>query len=172
MAPKMVYDEWYGWLTYAQRAAYRKHNVPPALHDELRAAFGDDPRAIVAFVKERAAAGGINYGDVERYAREAESFAAALRGTRASRGTAPAPPPQVTTGAPTPTPDTPPAGSAPQNASQRVAQAAAAVAVALASYADALEAAGEIPPAARAGASAEHYRRAADHWRTRSELIG
>lgn len=32
---KMVYDEWYGELTYAQRAAYRKYNVSPSDHDEL-----------------------------------------------------------------------------------------------------------------------------------------
>lgn len=36
---KMVYDEWYGELSYAQRAAYKKHNVSPSDHDSLMAAY-------------------------------------------------------------------------------------------------------------------------------------
>lgn len=39
---KMVYDEQYGELTYAQRAAYRKHNVSPSDHDDLVRNFGED----------------------------------------------------------------------------------------------------------------------------------
>ena len=66
---KLVYDEWYGTLTYAQRSCYRKNNVPPAMHDELVARFGDDADAIIAFVKRMVAEhGSINYGDVENNA--------------------------------------------------------------------------------------------------------
>ena len=61
---KMVYDEWYGELSYAQRAAYRKHNVPPAMHDDFVAKFGDNPAIITKFVKDTVARKGtINYGD-------------------------------------------------------------------------------------------------------------
>lgn len=64
--PKMVYDEWYGELTYAQRAAYRKHNVPPAMHNALVAKFGNDPGKITAFVKATVAEKGrIDYLDVK-----------------------------------------------------------------------------------------------------------
>lgn len=52
--PKMVYDEWYGDLTYAQRAAYRKFNVTPAIHDDLVEEFGaDNHEAITRAVKQR-----------------------------------------------------------------------------------------------------------------------
>lgn len=37
---KMVFDEWYGELTFAQRAAYRKFNVSPSDHDTLVDQFG------------------------------------------------------------------------------------------------------------------------------------
>lgn len=61
----MVYDEWYGELSYAQRAAYRKYNVPPAMHDYLVDRFGRNPAAITAFVKETVARKGrIDYSDV------------------------------------------------------------------------------------------------------------
>lgn len=51
---KLVYDEWYGELSYAQRAAYRKHNVSPADHDDLVAEFGASNHAeITKAVKER-----------------------------------------------------------------------------------------------------------------------
>lgn len=64
---KMVFDEWYGELSFAQRAAYRKHNIPPALHDELVEAFGNDHAAITKFVNETAARNGtVGYGDVWR----------------------------------------------------------------------------------------------------------
>lgn len=63
MPPKMVYDEAYGDLTYAQRACYRKHNVPPAMHDQLVRKF-DDPAQIVAFVNLTVARNGrIDYID-------------------------------------------------------------------------------------------------------------
>jgi hypothetical protein len=39
---KMVFDESYGELTYAQRAAYRKFNVSPSDHDMLVDKFGAD----------------------------------------------------------------------------------------------------------------------------------
>lgn len=56
--PKMVYDEWYGKLTYAQRAAYRKYNVSPADHDMLEYEFGKGNHdAITAAVKERSTSG-------------------------------------------------------------------------------------------------------------------
>lgn len=65
---KLVYDEWYGELTYTQRAAYRKYNVPPAMHDDLIDRFGNDAAAIVAFIKRMVADHGrIDYGDVARW---------------------------------------------------------------------------------------------------------
>jgi len=49
---KMVYDEWYGELTFAQRAAYRKYNVTPANHQDLVRKFGEGAHAeITAYVK-------------------------------------------------------------------------------------------------------------------------
>lgn len=62
---KLVFDEWYGTLTYAQRACYRKNNVPPAMHDMLVERFGDDPQAIIAFIKSVVSErGSINYSDL------------------------------------------------------------------------------------------------------------
>lgn len=56
---KLVYDEWYGTLSYAQRAAYRKHNVSPSDHDGLVDRFGADAHAdITAFVKANSTDGG------------------------------------------------------------------------------------------------------------------
>jgi hypothetical protein len=56
--PKMVYDEWYGELTFAQRAAYRKHNVSPSDHDDLVREFGESAHAaITKAVKERSTDG-------------------------------------------------------------------------------------------------------------------
>jgi hypothetical protein len=49
----MVYDEWYGVLSWAQRAAYRKFNVSPFDHHLLVEEFGGDHVAITAAVKER-----------------------------------------------------------------------------------------------------------------------
>lgn len=37
----MIYDEWYGEISYAQRAAYRKYNVSPSDHDDLVRVFGE-----------------------------------------------------------------------------------------------------------------------------------
>jgi predicted secreted protein len=53
---KIVFDEWFGELSYAQRAAYRKHNVSPSDHDELVRQFGDDHARITRVVKDNAAA--------------------------------------------------------------------------------------------------------------------
>lgn len=51
---KLVYDEWYGTLTFAQRAAYRKFNVSPSDHDSLVDEFGaDNHNDITAAVKQR-----------------------------------------------------------------------------------------------------------------------
>lgn len=63
---RTVYDEWYGELTFAQRAAYRANNVPPALHDELIEYFGRTGHAaITAYVKAKGRSA-LNYGDVFR----------------------------------------------------------------------------------------------------------
>lgn len=67
--PKMVFDEWYGELTYAQRAAYHKFNVPPAMHDDLVSRFGEtNHERITAFVKAVADAnnGRVDYSDMTR----------------------------------------------------------------------------------------------------------
>lgn len=53
--PKMVFDEYYGELTYAQRAAYRKHNVSPSDHDDLVEKFGENRNGITLYVKNNAA---------------------------------------------------------------------------------------------------------------------
>lgn len=54
---KIVFDEWYGELSYAQRAAYRKHNVTPVEHTELVMHFGENAHAeITNYVKRNAAA--------------------------------------------------------------------------------------------------------------------
>jgi len=51
---KMVYSEWYGELSYAQRAAYRKYNISPSDHLMLCMEFGTaNYAAITAAVKER-----------------------------------------------------------------------------------------------------------------------
>jgi hypothetical protein len=55
---KIVYDEWYGELSFAQRAAYRKFNVSPTDHDELVREFGSEAfTAITKAVKERSVSG-------------------------------------------------------------------------------------------------------------------
>ena len=43
--PKMVFDEAYGTLSYAQRAAYRKYNVSPSDHDDLMQVYGESNHA-------------------------------------------------------------------------------------------------------------------------------
>lgn len=56
---KIVYDEWYGELSYAQRAAYRRHNVTPYEHDRLVERFGETAHAeITAAVKNSIGAHG------------------------------------------------------------------------------------------------------------------
>lgn len=55
---KMVFDEFYGELTYAQRAAYRKFNVSPSDHDFLVDEFGaHNHAAITKAVKDRSTSG-------------------------------------------------------------------------------------------------------------------
>jgi hypothetical protein len=55
---KMVHSEWYGELSYAQRAAYKKYNVSPSDHDSLVRQFGADAHAeITAAVKDRSKSG-------------------------------------------------------------------------------------------------------------------
>jgi hypothetical protein len=61
-----IFHESYGTVSRAQLAAYRKHNVPPAMHDELVDRFGEDNHdTITKFVKDVAAKrdGRIDYGD-------------------------------------------------------------------------------------------------------------
>jgi len=48
----LVFSEWYGELSRAQLAAYRKFNVTPVDHDDLARVFGDDRAAIVRAVKK------------------------------------------------------------------------------------------------------------------------
>lgn len=58
--PKMVYDEWYGEISYAQRAAYRKYNVSPSDHDLLVDEFGaGNHEVITRVVKQRSEGSGI-----------------------------------------------------------------------------------------------------------------
>lgn len=55
---KMVFDEFYGELSYAQRAAYRKFNVSPSDHDILEGIFGEGAHAkITAAVKAASPSG-------------------------------------------------------------------------------------------------------------------
>lgn len=51
---KIVYDEFFGELSYAQRAVYRKYNVSPADHQMLVDEFGETEHAkITQAVKDR-----------------------------------------------------------------------------------------------------------------------
>lgn len=65
---KLVYDEWYGTLSYAQRAAYRKHNISPSDHQLLVDAFGANAHeAITAEVKRQTEDGGrFSFLDIPR----------------------------------------------------------------------------------------------------------
>ena len=55
---KLVYDEQYGTLSYAQRSAYRKFNIAPIDHDDLVDEFGETNHvAITKAVKERSTSG-------------------------------------------------------------------------------------------------------------------
>lgn len=60
---KMVYDEWYGELTYALRTAIRKFNVSPADYSSLEAEFGQGNFDIIlSAIKERSVEEGIYRG--------------------------------------------------------------------------------------------------------------
>lgn len=62
---KMVFDEWYGELTYAQRAAYRKHNVSPSDHDMLVDHFGANAHGeITEAVKKHSTRGSFSIFDL------------------------------------------------------------------------------------------------------------
>lgn len=50
---KMVYNEWYGTISHAQQAAYRKHNISPMDHNMLVEHFGEHAHAaITKFVND------------------------------------------------------------------------------------------------------------------------
>lgn len=52
---KIVFDEWYGELSYKQRAAYRKYNVSPSDHDHILRYFHDTSHNEIAdYVKANA----------------------------------------------------------------------------------------------------------------------
>lgn len=52
---KMVFDEFYGELSFAQRAAYRKYGVSPADHSALLNYFDEDAHQEIAeYVKKNA----------------------------------------------------------------------------------------------------------------------
>lgn len=54
---KIIFDEWYGDISFAQRAAYRKLNISPYDHQMLCAEFGESNHAaITAAVKQRGGA--------------------------------------------------------------------------------------------------------------------
>ena len=58
---KLVYDESYGTISFAQRAAYRKYNVSPADHHELVVKYGaDNHKDITIWVKEHSPKGYYN----------------------------------------------------------------------------------------------------------------
>lgn len=64
---KMVFDEMYGKLTFAQRAAYRKYNVSPSDHDTLVDKYGADNHAdITAAVKRNSPQGMFSWWDMSR----------------------------------------------------------------------------------------------------------
>lgn len=59
---KMVYDEYYGDLTFALRAAIRKYNVSPSDYQGLTDEFGEGNYAeIQDAIKERSKKHGIYY---------------------------------------------------------------------------------------------------------------
>lgn len=63
---KLVFDEFYGTLSFAQRTAYKAKNIPPALHDELVEYFGaGNHSAITTYVKSKDRSE-LNYGQVFR----------------------------------------------------------------------------------------------------------
>ncbi len=48
---KMTFNEWYGDVSVAQLAAYRRFNVSQSDHDMLVATFGDNPDVITRELK-------------------------------------------------------------------------------------------------------------------------
>lgn len=67
---KIVYDERYGELTFAQRAAYRKHNVSQSDHDMLVDRYGEDAHAaIVEAVKRNSPGGMFSWWDMHKEGR-------------------------------------------------------------------------------------------------------
>ena len=50
---KIVYNEFYGELSYAQQAAYRKYNVSPSDHDDLLTYFNSDQHALITETVKR-----------------------------------------------------------------------------------------------------------------------
>ena len=54
----LVYDEWYGELSVAERTAIKKYNVSPSDHQMLSDEFGDcNHEAITKAIKERSSSG-------------------------------------------------------------------------------------------------------------------
>ena len=54
----LVYDEWYGELSVAERNAIKKYNVYPSDHQDLSYEFGDcNHEAITKAIKERSSSG-------------------------------------------------------------------------------------------------------------------
>ncbi len=67
---KIIFDERYGNVSYAQRAAYRKYNVSPSDHDSLVEVFDpNDHAGITAAVKEFSPNGMFSEYDFHRGAR-------------------------------------------------------------------------------------------------------
>lgn len=55
---KLVYDEWYGEITVAERNAIKKFNVSPMDHEMLCDEFGKDNHdAITKAIKDRSSSG-------------------------------------------------------------------------------------------------------------------
>lgn len=55
---KLVYDEWYGELSVAERSAIKKFNVSPSDHEFLCDEFGrGNHEAITKAIKERSSSG-------------------------------------------------------------------------------------------------------------------
>lgn len=52
-----VFDEWFGEIDATQYKTYKRNNVSPADHNTLVICFGDDAKAITAFVKEHSTTG-------------------------------------------------------------------------------------------------------------------
>ena len=67
---KMIFDERFGTITYAPRAAYRKFNVSQSDHDMLTDRYGEDNHdEIVAAVKRNSPQGMFSWWDMSREGR-------------------------------------------------------------------------------------------------------